>query len=97
MKWFRHIFKSHSIWAFKVEHWYCTDILVCTCVLYTVLDGCFVESGNNCGNGIVDDGEQCDCGGSNNFDTDGICNNDPCCNGMMCNRTVGPGIECRYV
>ncbi|KAF2724076.1 zincin [Polychaeton citri CBS 116435] len=39
-----------------------------------------------CGNGIVEPGEQCDCGG------DASCQNDPCCNGSTCQYR--DGAEC---
>lgn len=35
-------------------------------------------SGSQCGNGIVEAGEQCDCGGANG------CQNNPCCDGATC-------------
>jgi hypothetical protein len=36
-----------------------------------------------CGNGIVEDGEDCDCGGT------ATCGNDPCCNGATCKFQAG--------
>ena len=46
--------------------------------------GCFVTADDNCGNNILDAGEQCDCGGSYNWNKYGICRDDPCCNGTSC-------------
>jgi hypothetical protein len=37
-----------------------------------------VITGNQCGNGIVEDGEDCDCGGAEG------CRNNPCCNPQTC-------------
>lgn len=39
-----------------------------------------------CGNGILEEGEQCDCGQT--------CELDPCCLGDTC--TLTPGSQCRY-
>ena len=40
-------------------------------------------TGSQCGNGIVEDGEECDCGGSEN------CAGNPCCNPQTCKFTTG--------
>jgi len=40
-------------------------------------------TGNQCGNGIVEDGEDCDCGG------DEGCSNNPCCNPSTCRFAQG--------
>lgn len=40
-------------------------------------------SGRQCGNGIVEPGEQCDCGGAES------CGDDPCCNPDTCEFTAG--------
>ena len=40
-------------------------------------------SGQQCGNGIVEPGEDCDCGGESG------CTNDPCCNPTTCRFTEG--------
>ena len=55
-------------------------------------DGCFLERGDNCGNGVVDEGEVCDCGFTN-ISADGVCGNDPCCNGTTC--AIADNMECR--
>jgi disintegrin and metalloproteinase domain-containing protein 10 len=44
--------------------------------------GCFVAADDNCRNQLIDDGEDCDCG--RNYNNNGICNNDKCCNGTSC-------------
>ena len=41
-------------------------------------DNCFTENNNLCGNGVVDDGEDCDCG------ADKTCKSDPCCDPSTC-------------
>ncbi len=69
-------------------------LLVPLYILYFV-DGCFVDMTNLCGNGIVDDSEDCDCGGRVVGDGSGLCLNDICCNGLTCNVTSG--VECRCV
>ena len=55
-------------------------------------DGCFLERGDNCGNGVVDEGEVCDCGFTN-ISVGGVCGNDPCCNGTTC--AIADNMECR--
>ncbi|XP_004389021.1 disintegrin and metalloproteinase domain-containing protein 21-like [Trichechus manatus latirostris] len=40
-----------------------------------------------CGNGVVEEGEQCDCGSSDN------CTKDPCC---QSNCTLSPGADCAF-
>ena len=52
--------------------------------------GCFRLADDNCGNYVVDDGEDCDCG--IDIDTNGICNHDRCCNGTSCR--VASGMAC---
>lgn len=51
--------------------------------------GCFRESNDTCGNYLLEEGEDCDCGVDH---TNGICNNDPCCNATSCK--VVNGKEC---
>ena len=53
-----------------------------------------MEADDLCGNMIVDDGEDCDCGRDFDGDT-GLCNNNLCCLGRNC--TLDPMAECRYV
>jgi disintegrin and metalloproteinase domain-containing protein 10 len=53
-------------------------------------NGCFRLADDNCGNEVLDDGEDCDCGlGNANIRSDGICISDPCCNGTSCKLTNG--------
>lgn len=52
--------------------------------------GCFRLATDNCGNSLLDEGEDCDCGVD--YDGNGRCTNDPCCNAMNC--TVAKGAEC---
>ena len=52
-----------------------------------------MEGGNLCGNMLVDEGEECDCGTM--VDSNGICMSDQCCNGTNC--TLNANIQCRYV
>ena len=59
------------------------------CVFCTALDGCFVTENDNCGNGIVDDSETCDCGRN--------CDADTCCDAASCTLATGSGIACRCV
>ena len=47
-------------------------------------EGCFVDAGDLCGNSLVDPGEDCDCGGRDDLNADGLCLNDLCCNGTIC-------------
>ena len=58
-------------------------------IICTVPDGCFVTENDRCGNGIVDEGETCDCGSN--------CDADPCCNGEDCTLASGGSIVCRCV
>lgn len=46
---------------------------------------------SECGNGIIESGEECDCGSSNITECAMI---DPCC---TVNCTLAPGANCRYV
>ena len=55
-------------------------------------DGCFVDAGDLCQNGLVDEGEDCDCGTDYDESTK-LCNSDMCCNGSNC--TLAPSIQCR--
>ena len=54
--------------------------------------GCFVPDPGSCGNNLLDDGEECDCGPSVN--SNGLCRDDPCCNGTAC---MLANVECRCV
>ena len=45
--------------------------------------GCFLPGDNMCGNRLLDEGEDCDCG-SDQLTTDGLCMDDACCNGTSC-------------
>ena len=47
---------------------------------------CFQPGDNNCGNGLVDLGEDCDCLNSN---SSGYCISDPCCNATSCKMVSG--------
>ncbi|XP_064387720.1 disintegrin and metalloproteinase domain-containing protein 10-like isoform X3 [Halichondria panicea] len=54
--------------------------------------GCFVPADSLCGNNLLDEeeGEQCDCGPLVN--SDGICTDNPCCNGTSC--LLNMNVEC---
>ena len=54
--------------------------------------GCFFRSDSLCGNNLLDDGEDCDCGPDIN--QDGICIENVCCNGTSC--LLNGNVECRY-
>ena len=56
--------------------------------MYLLID----PSGAECGNGIIEDGEQCDCGETQ--DQTACYMNDPCC---LVNCTLKPGANCRLV
>ncbi|KAI5369245.1 putative peptidase M12B, ADAM/reprolysin, Disintegrin domain, Disintegrin domain superfamily [Septoria linicola] len=64
---------------------------ICSALLRnSVNGGCLTDnrgvttiSGQQCGNGIVEPGEDCDCGG------EAGCTNDPCCNPTTCKFTEG--------
>lgn len=55
------------------------------------ISGCFRLADDNCGNFVVDEGEDCDCGASYDINS-GICMDDICCNGTSCR--VAEGMEC---
>lgn len=57
-----------------------------------LLGTCFQPGDNNCGNGLVDLGEDCDCLNSN---SSGYCISDPCCNATSCKMVSGA--QCRSV
>uniref|UniRef100_A0A1X7U7R3 Disintegrin domain-containing protein n=1 Tax=Amphimedon queenslandica TaxID=400682 RepID=A0A1X7U7R3_AMPQE len=50
-------------------------------------DRCFLTEGDNCRNLLIDEGEECDCGLNFNQIT-GLCYNDSCCNGSICQLAV---------
>ena len=52
-----------------------------------------MEATDNCGNSLLDEGEECDCG--LNYDDNGICRENSCCMGSNC--TLNGDIQCRYV
>jgi hypothetical protein len=64
---------------------------ICSALLRnSVNGGCLTDnrgvttiSGQQCGNGIVEPGEDCDCGGESG------CSNDPCCNPTTCKFSQG--------
>lgn len=66
--------------------------------MYTIIEkagqnnetGCFRLATDNCGDGLIDEGEACDCG--LDYDSNGRCTNDPCCNAMNC--TLAEGANC---
>ncbi|XP_064387576.1 adhesion G protein-coupled receptor L3-like isoform X2 [Halichondria panicea] len=56
-------------------------------------DGCLLAD-SLCGNNLLDEaeGEQCDCGPLVN--SDGICTDNPCCNGTSCLLTTSMNFDC---
>ena len=50
--------------------------------------GCLRYADDKCGNSLLDNGEDCDCGLEYNEVT-GICNKDPCCNATSCSLVKG--------
>ena len=54
-------------------------------------NGCFRESTDLCGNYLLDEGEECDCGVDH---TNGICNSDHCCNATSCKLVSSPNVHC---
>lgn len=58
------------------------DVVVLTPPL-SLSTECFADAADVCRNGLLDDGERCDCGIDFDQDT-GRCLDDPCCNGTSC-------------
>ena len=48
-----------------------------------------------CGNRLIDEGEDCDCGSDQLMPGTGLCMNDLCCNGTSCR--VADNVACRLV
>ena len=64
--------------------------------MYAHISPCFCSvDPKDCGNGIVDEGEECDCMFGTFNQMTGVCDDDPCCNGRNC--TLIPGMACRFV
>lgn len=55
--------------------------------------GCFRLSNDTCGNFLLDEGEECDCGVEFDDNTK-LCFNDPCCNGSSCRIANVSGAVC---
>ena len=64
-----------------------------TCFPLLFPDGCFVEEGNNCGNMLLDPGEECYCGSASNILDSGVCRDNVCCFGRNC--TLNSNVQCR--
>ena len=56
--------------------------------------GCFLPGDNMCGNRLLDEDEDCDCG-SDQLMPNGLCIEDTCCNGTSCR--LATDMPCRSV
>ena len=60
--------------------------------LSTAATGCFLPGDNMCGNRLIDEGEDCDCGLDQRM-PNGLCITDRCCNGTSC--MLATNVACR--